>query len=649
LRAQLACGGLGLVGVGDRAQHDDSLRAGVEHVADVRRVQAADREERHVGVRGGVAHQLDADGRTAELRRRLVDGSDTDVVDERRAVGVGRSGRVDLRLGVRREADQHVVAEQRADVGDGRVVLSDVRAVGADLARDERAVVDDQQRADPLAQRARGVRDGGELVVGELLVAQLHDVDAAGDSRADHVGQLAPAGFGVADQIQPRGGDPRASFAAEVVHRAPKSFMQSSLAGPACVESADCPRASINAMRESHGSADLLVVGGGVIGLSIAWRARELGMSVAVLERDELGSGTSRVAAGMLAPVAEAEFGEDGRRALALGLRSAELWPAFAERLEAAGEQDVGYLRTGTLLLARDDDEARALERQIAFRDSLGLTTSRLRASEAREREPALAPALRLALETPDDHSVDPRLVLSALRTACVSAGVSIREHARVTRIECDERGERVTGVVLADAVARSAADGEGAAGGERVAGERVVIACGAWSGEIGGLPVGTSIPVRPVRGQLLRLRDTGGPGLLSRVVRFGGGYVVPRADGRYVLGATVEERGFDVQPDVGGVYELMRDAHELLPGVSELKIEELCVGLRPGTPDNAPAIGFGEPDGLLWATGHYRNGILLAPLTAEIVVALLSGESIEPELSSACAPERFAAQAVAS
>ena len=177
----------------------------------------------------------------------------------------------------------------------------------------------------------------------------------------------------------------------------------------------------------------------------------------------------------------------------------------------------------------------------------------------------------------------------------------------------------------------------------------RVVIACGAWSGEIGGLPVGTSIPVRPVRGQLLRLRDPGGPGLLSCVVRFDGGYVVPRADGRYVLGATVEERGFDVQPDVGGVYELMRDARELLPGVSELKIEELCVGLRPGTPDNAPAIGFGEPDGLLWATGHYRNGILLAPLTAEIVVALLSGESIEPELSSACAPERFAAQAVAS
>ncbi|HTA36893.1 MAG TPA: glycine oxidase ThiO [Solirubrobacteraceae bacterium] len=388
-------------------------------------------------------------------------------------------------------------------------------------------------------------------------------------------------------------------------------------------------------MPESHRSPDLLVIGGGVIGLSIAWRARERGIAVTLLERNELGGGTSRVAAGMLAPVAEAEFGEDGRRALALGLRSAELWPAFAEQLQAAGERDVGYLPSGTLLLARDDDEARELDRQIAFRDSLGLATRRLRASEAREREPALAPAIRLALQAPDDHSVDPRLVLAALRTACVSAGVGIREQARVTRIECDEAGECVTGVVLD--------------GGERVAGERVVIACGAWSGELAGIERASSVPVRPVRGQLLRLRDPAGPGLLRSVVRFDGGYVVPRADGRYVLGATVEERGFDVQPDVGGVYELLRDAHELLPGISELKIDELCVGLRPGTPDNAPAIGFGEPDGLLWATGHYRNGILLAPLTAEIVVALLSGEHVESELLSACAPERFAAQAVAS
>ena len=382
-------------------------------------------------------------------------------------------------------------------------------------------------------------------------------------------------------------------------------------------------------MSNSRDPVDLLVIGGGVIGLSIAWRARERGMSVTLFERDTAGSGTSRVAAGMLAPVAEVEFGEAGRRVLELGLRSAELWPQFAQDLQLAAGTDVGFMRTGTLLLARDEDEARELERQIAFRDSLGLSTKRLRASEARGREPALAPAVRLALEAPEDHSVDPRSVLAALSAACRAAGVVVREHAPVVRVEMQVGGERVAGALLRD--------------GELVAAERVVVAAGAWSGELEGISAEARVPVRPVRGQLLRLRDPSGAGLLRRVVRFEGGYIVPRADGRYVLGATVEERGFDVEPDVGGIYELLRDAHELVPGVSELKIEELCVGLRPGTPDNAPAIGWGAPEGLLWATGHHRNGILLAPLTAQLAVELLAGEQPQAELLQACAPGRFA------
>ncbi len=169
-----------------------------------------------------------------------------------------------------------------------------------------------------------------------------------------------------------------------------------------------------------------------------------------------------------------------------------------------------------------------------------------------------------------------------------------------------------------------------------------MVVAAGAWSAALAG--VGAPVPVRPVRGQLLRLRDPAGPGLLSSVVRFEGGYVVPRADGGYVLGATVEERGFDVQPDAGGVYELLREAIELVPGVRELKIEELCVGLRPGTPDNAPAIGPGTLDGLTWATGHHRNGILLAPLTAQLVCRLLAGEQGDEVALAACDPQRFSA-----
>ncbi len=384
------------------------------------------------------------------------------------------------------------------------------------------------------------------------------------------------------------------------------------------------------------------MIGGGAIGLSIAWRARARGMQVTVLERGRTGQGTSRVAAGMLAPVAEAEFGEAGRRVLELGLRSAEMWPAFAQELEQASGMDVGFLRTGTLLLARDEDEARELERQIAFRDSLGLATKRLRPSEARALEPALAPTLRLALQAPEDHSVDPRLMLSALRAACESAGVQLREHAPVVSIE-SEHG-RVSGARLArDAGADAEGAGGAQAAGELLAAERIVLAAGAWTGEIAGVPEGAGVPVRPVRGQLLRLRDPAGPGLLSSVVRFEGGYVVPRADGRYVLGATVEERGFDVQPDAGGVYELLRDAHEAIPGVRELKIEELCVGLRPGTPDNAPAIGPGALEGLLWATGHHRNGILLAPLTAALLVGHVCGDAPADPLFAACDPQRFA------
>jgi glycine oxidase len=378
---------------------------------------------------------------------------------------------------------------------------------------------------------------------------------------------------------------------------------------------------------------DVAIVGGGVIGLAVAWRARAKGLSVTVLERGEVGHGTSYVAAGMLAPVAEVEFGEAGQAALDLGLRSAVLWPEFAAELERCSGAEVGLRRTGTLVLARDEDEARELERQIAFREPLGLRTTRLRGSEARALEPGLAPTVRLALEAPDDHSVDPRLALAALRRACEVTEVRLREHVPVTRIECDGDGNgdgmRVTAVELE--------------GGELVAARQVVIAAGPWSGGLEGLPDRARVPVRPVKGQLLRLRDPAGPGLLERVVRFEGGYLVPRADGRYVLGATVEERGFERHATAGGVYELLRDAHELVPGVSELQIEELCVGLRPGTPDNVPLIGPGAIEGLMWATGHYRNGILLAPLTAELVAGALAGES-SASFPAACRPDRFVA-----
>jgi glycine oxidase len=202
-----------------------------------------------------------------------------------------------------------------------------------------------------------------------------------------------------------------------------------------------------------------------------------------------------------------------------------------------------------------------------------------------------------------------------------------------VARVELDEAGRRATGVQLE--------------GGESLSAGALVLAAGPWSGELAGLPEDARVPVRPVKGQILRLRDPAGPGLVHRAVRFEGGYVLPRGDGRYVLGGTVEERGFDLAPTAGGAYEMLRLARELVPGVSELEIDELSVGLRPGTPDNAPAIGPGAVEGLTWATGHYRNGILLAPLTAELVTGLLergAATAGTEELLAAADPLRFAA-----
>jgi glycine oxidase len=375
-------------------------------------------------------------------------------------------------------------------------------------------------------------------------------------------------------------------------------------------------------MSQDRTASSVVVIGGGVIGLAAAWRAAQRGHAVCVLERGELGAGTSRVAAGMLAPVTEANAGE--LALLELGLRSARAWPAFAAELAAASGADPGLRRCGALLVARDADEAAALERELALRVDLGLHVERLLPSAARRLEPALAPTLRLALAAPEDHAADPRALLPALAEAARRAGAVLRTGSAVRSIVVREG--HVAGVELA--------------GGELVRAGAVVVAAGAWSGAIGGLPEAARIPLRPVKGQILRLRDPAGPGLLERIVRFEGGYLVPRGDGRYVLGATMEERGFDTTVTAGALYELLRDAGELVPGVHEFVVEETAAGLRPAMPDNAPVVGAaGEVGGLVWATGHHRNGVLLAPVTADLVAAILDGGDAPP----AFAPGRFA------
>lgn len=366
-------------------------------------------------------------------------------------------------------------------------------------------------------------------------------------------------------------------------------------------------------------AADVVVIGGGVIGLSVAWRAAQRGRSVLVIERGELGCGASHVAAGMLAPVTEADPGE--LALLELGLRSAAMWPAFAAELSAAsGGLDAGLRRCGALVVARDGDEAAALDRELDMRRELDLDFDRLLPSAARRLEPALAPTIRLALDVPGDNVANPRTMVSALAEASRRAGVALCTGETVERIECD--GARIRGVRLA--------------GGSFTAARHVVVAAGAWSGRIAGLPGSASIPLRPVKGQIMRLRDPDGPGMLERIVRFEGGYLVPRGDGRYVLGATMEERGFDTSVTAGGVYELLRDATQVVPGVHELIVEETAAGVRPATPDNAPVMGAAAGvEGLVWATGHHRNGILLAPVTAEIVARSLDDEDVAPQFSA--------------
>ncbi len=370
-------------------------------------------------------------------------------------------------------------------------------------------------------------------------------------------------------------------------------------------------------------SADAVVIGGGAVGLSVAWQAARRGVRVTVLERDEVGRGTSRVAGGMLAPVSEADASEQDL--LRLGMASAAAYPGFIAELGAATDRDPGYLRCGTLLIARDADEAGALERAESLRERLGLAVRRLLPSQARGLEPSLAPTVRLALELADDHAIDPEALVGALRAAFVAAGGTVRTAAKVERVLCGPEGVR--GVQLA--------------GGERVDAEQVVIAAGVWSSALGGLPEGEGFPSRPVKGQVIRLHDPAGPGLLTRILRLERGYLVPRGDGRYVIGATMEERGFDTTVTAGAVFELLRDAGELVPGISELVVDELVAGLRPGTPDNAPVIGPGSVPGLHWATGHYRGGILMAPLTGQLVAAALCGETYPEELVP-FSPSRF-------
>jgi glycine oxidase len=334
---------------------------------------------------------------------------------------------------------------------------------------------------------------------------------------------------------------------------------------------------------------DAAIVGGGIIGLASAWRATQRGLRVCVVERERAGCGATRAAAGVLAPDPETP----GFTALAL--RSSELWPAFAEELREATAVDSGYTRCGSLVLSFDDRRH-------------GNRTAWLEADECRALEPGIAQDCRGALLLEDDAQVDPRRVVEAL---CALLGDAVRAGADV--VELDPHG-----VVLAD--------------GTRIEADRVVLAAGAWTAR----RLAKRLPIAPVKGQTLRLR---GPLPATRIIRSEHVYVVPRASGETVIGATIEDAGFDTTVTEAATETLLRQAIRAVPAVAELELVEAIASLRPATPDNGPLIG--EWEGLLVASGHYRNGILLAPVTAEAVAALLAGEAPPPE-AAPFDPRRF-------
>ncbi|GHE29983.1 glycine oxidase ThiO [Streptomyces cellulosae] len=379
-------------------------------------------------------------------------------------------------------------------------------------------------------------------------------------------------------------------------------------------------------------TSDVLVVGGGIIGLVTAWRAAQAGLATTVVDPGP-GGGAARVAAGMLAAVTELHHGE--QTLLGLNLASARRYPDFAAELSDRTGQDLGYRRCGTLAVALDADDRAHLRELHALHERSGLDSQWLTGRECRRLEPMLAPGVRGGLRVDGDHQIDPRRLASALLTACERAGVTLH---RAWAERLTVRRDRATGVVTAD--------------GDELGAGQVVLAGGSWSGRLAGVPAEVLPPVRPVKGQVLRLTMPDRPEpFLSRtvraVVRGSHVYLVPRESGELVIGATSEEMGWDTTVTAGGVYELLRDAHELVPGLTELPLTETLAGLRPGSPDNAPLLGPTGLDGLLLATGHHRNGVLLTPVTGDAMARVLTTGEL-PDEALPFTPRRFGAPVLA-
>jgi len=383
------------------------------------------------------------------------------------------------------------------------------------------------------------------------------------------------------------------------------------------------PPASSAMAQDRDNEYDAIFVGGGVIGLASAWRAAGRGARVCVLERDHPAAGATGVAAGMLAPAGEASWGEE--RLLGFNLESLRRWPGFADRLQDLSGIEVGFADRGALHVALDRDEAEELRRRYELHRGLGLSSEWLPGSACRQLEPGLATAVRGGARVPGEASVDPRRVSAALLAALEGEDAAVHTGAEVASANREGSAWRVE---TRDGRSFNAAN--------------LVLTAGCWSGRIDWIPSEARPPVRPVKGEILTLRGPASEPVCEGIVAGERVYLVPRGDGRLIVGATVEERGFDTTVTAGGVHELLREAYRVIPQIAELELLEATAGLRPGSPDNSPLIGPSTIEGLLIATGHFRNGVLQAPLTADCVAALLGGEDPPVDLLP-FSPQRFA------
>lgn len=366
---------------------------------------------------------------------------------------------------------------------------------------------------------------------------------------------------------------------------------------------------------------NIAIIGGGIIGLGLGWQLCRRGAEVTIYDRGEAGQQASHAAAGMLAPHAEVGFEEI--ELMKLGQESLRLYPRFLDELSEDVSGIPELKQCGTLLIGTDRDDTEYLRRLHDFRERLNLSVELITGTEAREREPLLSPRVVSAVWLPDDAQIDNRLLIRSLKQAFIACGGSLKEHCPVEEVTFS--GQSVEGVRTESGLAGH---------------DTVVVAAGSWSGQITGIPEEAAQPVRPVKGQIITLQNTGECDLRG-IVRSPRMYLVPKEDGTIRLGATSEEKGFDTRPTAGGAKELLEEGWEAVPSVYDLPLVETIAGLRPAGRDHAPVIGQSGAEGLFYATGHYRHGILLTPAT----VYALTDEILNrkaPDILRPFRPDRF-------